>query len=67
MKKVFEIETKNNSKVGYNASNIWNIFAEDLIKAIIKVEKYKSEKEDIIYAKLKCIVDEDKDLEDYLE
>ena len=65
MKKVFLVKTKPKNR----SSPIfeWNIFSEDCKSASEKVEKYMDVKQEVISVEILCIVEEEKDLKEYLE
>ncbi len=64
MKKVFKIETKNNAVMGHQE---YNVFAEDIKEAIVKVENILEKGHHIYRAELLVTVEEDEDLEEYKE
>ncbi len=61
-KKIFEIRTKDNTLLG---ELIYNVFAENILDAIKKVQDVLENKRYIDNAKYLCDVDEDEDLEEY--
>ncbi len=66
MKKVFEVHTEEVKPALMKRRYDFIIFAEDIADAIKKVLKYKDVGDQIIKAKLLCIVEEEKDLEELL-
>ncbi len=67
MKKIFKIETKDNSFIG--STREYNVFAKDISEAVLKIVPLLNEKknEKIVEAEFLCDLEEDSDLKIYLK